>query len=86
MKRVLISLGALLSLCTPSYAQYIPGTIPGCDSFNGVSVCTDGYGRRWIPLPRQRYVRDYYEYAPPCSSSALTILGIPIIGSTTVCQ
>ena len=86
MKPFLISLGAIFSICTPVYAQYIPGTIPGCDRINGVYVCTDGYGNRWIPLRKTRYVEEYYEPTPACGSSTLTILGVPILGTTNVCQ
>lgn len=84
MKRLLL-LGALLSFSTPAFAyhdiEYIPGTIPGCDRINGVYVCQDGMGNRWVPLPKAR--RGYYRELPlACGSQTLVILGVPLIRST----
>jgi hypothetical protein len=88
MKFLFGFLGAL-TISTPAFAynvEYIPGTIPGCDRINGVYVCQDGYGNRWIPLPKTRRYRYYREPAFDCGASALTILGVPIIGTVNVCQ
>jgi len=84
MKRLLL-LGALLTFSTPALAyhdiEYIPGTIPGCDRINGVYICQDGNGNRWVPLPKAR--RRYYRELPlACGSQTLVILGIPLISST----
>jgi hypothetical protein len=89
MKRIILLTGVLLSFGTPALAyhdiEYIPGTIPGCDRINGVYVCQDGRGNRWIPLPKRRE-RIYREYAPTCGASSLSILGIPILGTVVECQ
>jgi hypothetical protein len=85
MKHLLL-LGALLTFSTPVFAyhddiDYIPGTIPGCDRINGVYVCQDGRGNRWIPIPKER--RRYYRQLPlACGSQTLVILGIPLLSST----
>lgn len=77
MKYFWISVGALISLCPAAhsqYVEYIPGTIPGCDRINGVYFCTDGNGKRYSPMSKERYVREYYEPAPNCSPSSFAIL------------
>jgi hypothetical protein len=88
MKFIFGILGAL-TISTPALAynvEYIPGTIPGCDRINGVYVCQDGYGNQWIPLPKKRWYRYYRQPAFNCGASALTILGVPVIGTINECQ